>query len=449
MSKEAHVSIDDWAPMRHQVEVLRWAPPRELLPGPSKLAILGGWGSAKTRGAAMITALHALRNGWTPEWGKERPRAVVISPTLTMAEENQLDLIESLFPPETMLRRWGRPKPRILLRNGVEIVAASAEGAFDGGNLQLVWADEIHREAFANNALLMVNMIARLRHPKARDLRFIATGLPTAGFVRNTFEGLEQGKKGLGIVRRWATALNTKLPPANKEEIMRECPAGMEGTLLKGEWGTIPDAAFPQWNDSLHLTDDPGERGIPVDVALDAGNRSRALFGQRKPMSVRRSNGAIATEPGLLVVDEILGQGLSMAELVDLASKRGWRIEPGHSRIFADPTLRLDEVNAIRARFPGVMVVIRHRDEPEYWEDYGSRLLQSKLRDSLGNTLVQFARSLARVPKGVVDAMQSLKSRPDGTPRTNDRRDHSADALRYLGCGVFGRLATAPQVSRR
>lgn len=438
-----------WDPMPHQRELLRWRPPPDRAREPAIIAALGGYGSAKTTAVGMAFALHALRNGWHDGWGKRLPPFVVMGPSLRLAKRNQLDLIDSLLPNDLIRKRRGMPEPRLQLINGAEIIAVSADAVFEGENLVGLWADEISHPAYATNLALWPNMVARVRSPEAGALRIFVSGLPLQGFVRDTFEALERGE-GLGVVRRWSTKLNTKLPPGVWEQILAACPAGQEGTLLRGEWGTAVDAAFPQWSREAHLTDDPGNKAAPVSIGLDIGNRSSAIFAQRYTAKVRRSDGSIAVEIGMHVVDEIVGDGLSMDELCAQTKARGWPIVPGKSEIYVDPTLRRDEINAIRAAFgASVWVKVRERSDEYYDVQRGVRLLQSAMRDALGNTRLRVSRSLLGTHKGLIAGLENLRVHPTGAIKVHDGIDHPVDACRYVACGILGPQPMAPQVASR
>lgn len=55
----------------------------------------------------------------------------------------------------------------------------------------------------------------------------------------------------------------------------------------------------------------------------------------------------------LHVVDEILGDGLSVEELVERFVATGWLLLPGKSEIYVDPTLRRDEAPTHLRKVPG------------------------------------------------------------------------------------------------
>ena len=392
----------------------------------------------------MAFAFQAMNYGWNENYGDGNPRAIVCSPTLTLAETNQLRLIRRLLPKDSVKKKWGMPKPRILLRNGLEILAISALEEYEGDNVVLAWCDEISKPAFADKPAIWTNLVARLRDPKRahKHTRMWASGLPTAGWVREMFEVKERDPTRHTSL--WSMRYNTKLDAGLRAQILKATPFGSEATFLEGKWQPLEGALFPQWDDSLHLVDDPGAPGL-VEVGLDVGNRSAALIGQR-----RQIPGSADTR--LHIVDEVLGDGLSVAhlldELDDRLRERGWVLVPGRSAIAVDPTLRRDETNAIFARYPGVHVEQRKRSDEYYDVERGLRLMSAALRNAAEDCpRLTFSRHLAKTRRGVIESFVRLRRSPKtGRIMVDDLRDHPNDACRYLACAVLGRQYSRPEV---
>ncbi|MBK6684001.1 MAG: hypothetical protein IPG45_05965 [Deltaproteobacteria bacterium] len=421
----------DWDPLPHQLEFLQWTPGPDAPKGPVTCGALGGWGSGKTHGIALAFILACLRQGWHPGYGKLLPQAQVIAPNLSLAIKNQLELIDSLLPPELVKRRWGRPEPRLLLANGVEIRALSADSAIEGGNWVACWVDEIDKPCYADHPERLTNWTARLRDPKARDPhpRMFISGLPTAGFVRKLLDRPDDASR---MLRRWSMNLNTKLAPGLREQILRKTPAGEEMAFLDGCWQQIPNALFPQYNEALHLVDDDGNRAQAVDIALDVGNRSNLLVGQRQKVKG-------STDVRLHVVDEVIGAGLSAEQQIHEFRTKGWLVDPARSTVSVDPTLRRDEIHEVYAAFPGVEVVQRKRTDDLHDVMRGIRLVQTALKNTKGEIRLTINRRLAGNQKGVVDAMTHLRFNDrTGSPMVQDTYDHAGDSLRYLACTVLG-----------
>ena len=435
--------VIDWShALPHQRELLRhtWSP--ELEAGPTTEAVLGGWGSGKTYAQGMRYTLLALQAGWHEAYGSKRPQAIVVGPNLRLAVRNQLELIESLLPKGLIKQRWHMPQPRLLLQNGLEIHAISADSRYEGESLVLCWCDEIQHEVYSADPTLYTNLIARLRDPKARlrHPRMLVSGLPTAGFVRDTFD---RDKDARLFLRLWASKQNTRLAEGIFAEIQKATPYGQEDVYLRGQWTQHPDALYPQYRAELHLVDDPGNRAQPVSIGIDVGNRSAVIIGQRRQVPG-------TAETRLHVVDEILGDGLSTDELVERFRRTGWLIQPGKSEICVDPTIRRDELGAIRRYYPSVQLLQRERTDQYYEVQTGVRLVQTALRNSSGHVRLTFARHLGMNRRGVIESLTALRfnSRTGGMV-VDDLRDHPNDALRYLTCAVLGRTVAAPEVLRR
>lgn len=423
-------------PMPHQRELLLWKPPAHAPAGPIVQAVLGGWGSAKTTAVAMQFAITALSYGWHSAYGRKRPQAIVVAPNLRLARKNQLELIDSMLPADLVKRRWSMPEPRILLANGLEITAISADANYEGENLVMCWLDEIQHELYSSNPERYTNYIARLRDPLARQkhTRMFVSGLPTSGWVRDQFE--DKGDDPAKNTRLWGSRLNTKLASGVFDQIRRATPAGQEATFLEGQWQPLPGALFPQFDVSRNILGQEINLRAPVSVGIDIGNHAAIVIGQRHP------------NEALHIVDEILGVGQSMEEMVYQLKQKGYLIQPGKSEIYVDPTLRRDEINAIRKHFPGVHLVQRERSDQYHDVWTGIRVVQSALRSAAGTTKLTFASSLKKNPKGVIEAMERLRvNQRTGSIVVDDQRDHAADALRYLCCGVLGRKPGTPEVS--
>lgn len=414
-----------WSPMPHQLGPMLWRPPPDAPKGPVTVAAVGGWGSGKTVAMAMAFILACFRQGWHSAYGKLRPQAAVIAPNLGLAVKNQLELIDSLLPPELVKGRWSRPDPRILLVNGVEIHALSADASIEGGNWVETWIDEIDKPCYADHPERLTNWTARLRDPLALDpwpCMFIS-GLPTAGFVRKLLDKPDDPTRALF---RWSMLQNTKLAPGLKDQILRKTPAGEELTFLEGIWQAVQNALFPQYAEDIHLNDDPGNRQQPVDIALDVGNRSSLIVGQRR-------------KAGLHIVDEVVGAGLSAEAQIHAFKARGWYVDPARSTVSVDPTLRRDELQEIYSAFPGVEVVQRKRTDDLHDVLRGIRLVQTTLKNAIGEVRLTFNRALSANQYGVIDAMTHLRFNPrTGQPMVQDSYDHPADSLRYLACTVLG-----------
>jgi hypothetical protein len=441
-ARERTVHLDWSTILPHQRALLTWEPPAGLTPGPVTEAALGGWGSGKTYAQGMRFAYLALGAGWHAGYGKRRPQAIVVGPNLRLACRNQLELIDSLLPSEFVKQRWTNPSPRLLLQNGLEIHAIGADSRYEGESLVMCWCDEIQHHVYGSDPTLFTNLIARLRDPKTRmrHPRMLVSGLPTAGFVKDTFDRPKDPRLHLQL---WASKQNTRLAAGIFDEIQKATPYGQEDVYLRGQWTQHPDALYPQYRPDQHLVDDPGNQQQPVSIGVDVGNRSAVVIGQRRIVPG-------TSETRLHVVDEVLGDGLSVEELMSRFAETRWALVPGKSEICVDPTLRRDELAPIRRRWPSVVIVQRERSDPYYDVAAGVRVVQAALRSSTGQTRLSFARHLGANRRGVIESLTALRYNPrTGAMVTDDLRDHPNDALRYLSTVVLGRQIAPPEITRR
>ena len=205
-----------------------------------------------------------------------------------------------------------------------------------------------------------------------------------------------------------------------------------------------PGAVFSSFDQAVHvLPIDYEDPNAPIHVGLDVGVHSAAVLGQDRPAEIRGITGQVTRGTGLLIVDEIVGAGLSVEDLVTQVKllPSAHRIIPGKSKIYVDPTIRRDEVNIIRRHFPECHVVVKKRTDPFYSKEPGVRLIQAALRDGKGNTRLWFCRRLQGTRNGVLDAVLNARvNERSGALVKNDKDDHSLDALRYLVQGRVGSL---------
>ena len=129
------------------------------------------------------------------------------------------------------------------------------------------------------------------------------------------------------------------------------------------------------------------------------------------------------------------------------ASRFGHMIAPGRSKVYVDPTLRVDERNALRRIFPGVHVVQRERDDFLYNVEPGVRLCQGALRNGAGQVHCRFLKHLRQNADGVIDAiMKAKRNDRSGRLQVQDRFDHAQDAWRYLLNGMLGDSGFMPKL---
>lgn len=426
----------------HQAALLLYDPEEDR--GPTIEALLGWWGSAKSIAGALKMLRMILENPWTPKYRSLKPQAVIMAPSARIVERMLIPKMEYVVPPELIAKKWSRPYPRWLFANGVELSFVSGDAEFEGEDLFAVWIDEIHHSVFSNNPDRFTNFYSRLRDPNAVRLSMVCTGRPEAGWTRETFdlERLEPAQRVNRFTRLCGTDDNPYLPPKQLDVLLGFVPAGMENLVRKGGWMLPPGAVFSSYDQSVHIVPNARvEPRAPVHVGLDVGTHSAAVLGHDCPAQIRGITGEVKQGNGLLVIDDLAGVGLSVEDLVTQVKLRpaAHNIIPGKSKIYADPTIRRDEMNVIRKHFPGVHVVVRQRTDEFYAKAPGIRVMQAALRDGKGNTRIWFCKRLQGTRNGVLDAIVEAKTSPKtGEVVKDDRTDHALDALRYLVQGRLG-----------
>lgn len=183
-----------------------------------------------------------------------------------------------------------------------------------------------------------------------------------------------------------------------------------------------PDAVFSQWSSSTHLVDRIGNPTKSVHLGIDVGNRGAVVFAQREP------------DGSVLIVDEMITNDESVEGMCwRIQHDYRWMISRTESLIAVDPTIRRDELNAIRSAFPQVRIVKRERGHELFPVETGVRILQTSLKDAHGDTHLFFTRALSTHKHGVVDAIQTARRRTITQSVVKDNsRDHAMDALRYV-----------------
>lgn len=393
------------------------------------IGFFGGWGSAKTTGAAFCFLVGCAEAPWTPAYGNQQhPKSAIVAPNLRTLRQSTLVPLEGVMPPEIILRRRGQPFNDILLRNGHMIELHSAESLPEGQSYVNVWADEIHHTNFTLRKYL--NIQARARDPLARRLSVIVSGLPETGWLRDTFDRPDTARRKTMLL---ATRDNPHIKPEVIAEFLASCPSGQEQALLGGAWMSAMGAIYPQFDPRVHVVDREFDPRIPVDVSFDVGNFSCVLFAQHITVPIRNVVGQITHGDGLLICGQMLPDNLSVDRICyEIKTRTQFLIIKGGSTICVDPTTDRDELAAIRKHFPGVRIVRRERGDTTFPVKTGIRYVQRALMDALGNVRLFFSRSIAGAERGIVAAMPRYRWGENGEPVKDNLHDHAQDSLRYV-----------------
>jgi hypothetical protein len=394
-------------------------------------ALLGGYGSSKTTSAAIGVLCHALRSPWRPVYGEAHPTIVVLGPSENVIRESSHRAFKQICPPVLIRREWSSSgQRRILLDSGVEILFRTWGGEFEGLTALGLWLDEAHlanEDDFKNYA-------GRLRDPHYRSKALWITGLPEFGWLHEKF-GPEASYPNAEVIHA-STLDNQYLLPEDIEAIRSAIPASQVDTYLHGDWSKPQNAVYYEWDPGLHLNPWPGDREAPVHVSVDVGERAAALWWQETKRVFRKTAGGVETREtrGLHVVDELLPERSSAAQIMRLVRARGWRLHPGWSRIYVDPATDRDELEAIAAAAPGCIVVKKYRGDDAYRVDEGIRCVNAALRDADGWIKLTVFAGLPRTKRSLIPSIPRIR-RKDHDPtkvHKDNATDHVAlDAFRY------------------
>lgn len=428
----------------HQWDLLEYEPTKGR--GPTIEALLGWWGSGKTAGVAGKFFRRCLQNPWTEKYGEKRPQAAVLAPTARVLEKATVGTLREIIPSAMIKKEWKRPMPRWLLANDVEVSFVSGDAEFEGENLFAIWVDEIHHPIFSRNPNKFRNYLSRLRDPHSTVLSLLCSGLPEAGWTRDTFdlERLTAAQCENRYTRLCGSNDNPHLPEELIQAILTMVPQGMETAVKSGGWMLPPGAIFRGYDQGLHvISNDAEDNNAPVHIGMDVGVHSSAVLAQDRPATITGVTGQQERGKGVLIVDEVVGEGLSVKDLCMqirmLPSAQ--RIIPGRSEIYVDPTIRTDELDVIYSSFAGCHVVVRKRTDEFYNIWPGIRVMQASLRDGLKNTRLWFCQRLQLNKNGILDAMVGSRvSERTGQLVKDDSTDHARDAARYVIQGRLGSL---------
>ena len=434
----------EWTPfLPHQWDGFVFEPKGQL----ARINELGGWGSGKTHGVARIAIKAALRNPWTPEYGDTNPTGIIVAPTFRILKQSTMAQFDMLCPRMAVKKRRGPPHNDILMANGFRWVLYSGEAEIEGLNACVFWVDEIQHPVFSGDGRRFLNLMARIRDSKAQTMYQLTSGLPEAGWVRDTF-GHDVDDM---LTVLCPTTANPYIPQSTMQAFYDACPSGQEESLLGGQWMSPTGAIYPQYDAHRHVTPREGSPDVVTHLGIDIGNYGAVLFGQDAMVQCLDVVGKKVMQKGLHIVDQLLTTDESVDRMCyRIKTETSWQIVPGQSVICVDPTTRRDEFKSLRDHFPGVRVVSRDRGHEMFPVESGIRQVQRALRDALGNSRLTFAPKLRGQPLGVLDFLQRYRRNDKtGEPVKDNLRDHVGDALRYMVCELIPADKPQPRVLGR
>lgn len=422
-----------WKPfLPHQWQHYKFLPPASDKPQVATEAILGGWGSGKTHENLRKAIRMAQLNPWRSCYGNGNPRGILAAPTHRILRQSVLFHFDQLVPREMVMQRRGPPHNDILMSNGFRWILHSGESEIEGLDAAVVLVTEIHHPSWSAEPTKFLNLMARLRDPHAQYMAMLVDGLPESGWVRDTFD-LENRPNPTRQTVLAKTADNPYIPQATLQAFYDSCPSGQEKKLLGGQWMPPIGAIYPQFSADVHLIEMRGHENVVTHLGMDVGNFGAVIMAQEIDVELRNIVGQKRTDKGLLICDQML----TVDESVDrqcyrIKTETKWHVGQG-STIAVDPTIRRDELHAIRNHFPDAKIVKRERGHTHFPIEAGIRSVQRAFCDALGNVRLYISRHLANTPNGVVDAIQRYRrNEKTQEPIKDNARDHCADSLRYI-----------------
>ena len=442
----------DWKLHTKQRKVLAWRPkpPADGAVPTSVLAVLGGLGSGKTTVGVKCSALHCFRNGWHEGYGEDEPRFVVMRPTLRGLTDDLIPRYRKEIPRELIRKKWKQPFPRWELHNGVHIIFMSGDSdAWSGWDLIGFHIDEIDLPVF-DDPNRWTDMMLRLRGP-ALEFLMLVSGKASLGFVRETFKVDDLPPEDRFNRKTWlfGTDDNPFLSPEARRQALRGTPSHYQRALLKGGWLPASGSLFPMFQEELHvLPDSAVDPHAPCHVGIDAGVTSAAVIGQER--TIRLKDGS--TDRGALIVGDVIRHGSSLKDLCKAvrATPFNSRLYPAKSKILADPTIRQEELDAIRSVFPGFHVICRERKDDLYSDAAGLRTIQAGLLDAADDTRIYVCGSVKKTGKtGFYDGLLKAKENERTGSVSTTYKFHAIAAAKYLLSWMLGTPPPPPKAHSR
>ncbi len=421
-------------------------------------AIFGGWGSGKTRGAALCFLANCLANPWAREvYGDDRPFSIVMGTTRNVLRDSAHRELRALTPSALIARERTHPDWEWDLVTGHRIVFRTVKGLTEGASACGVWVDEVH---LVPTEARWLNYQSRAREPRARRRLVLASGLPEHGWLQSVFDGYpdaEHATVGRGASVRsgnrltlFASSLdNHYLPAEVLEEFRRSASGKTAAKYIDGRWMTPERLVYFEFDPRVHIVDDPGSRDQPVEVGLDVGDKSAVVFFQHRQRSCKNEAGRRFVSAGLHVVDELAPRQVSTEDVCRQIRDRGWLISPAKSALYVDPTIRRDEINAIRRVFPDVPLVRKSRRGRADSTEAGHHAINAALRDADRNVRLTIGSHLPRDEDSLYYAILNFRRGPNGLPHRDDKIDHKVDALRYPVAHLMPAARTSHRVAPR
>jgi hypothetical protein len=416
------------------------------------IGVFGGWGSGKSTAAAdrLLRVIGKNPHDLAKYGRHDRPLTIVAGPTSKVLRESMWRTMNARYD-ALIAKRWETPPMRILWRNGHLTSFRSFEALVEGANACGILVDEAH---LIHDVPHLMNFKARARDPLANERCAIVCGLPEDGPLREVFDQPIMPASMAAFYFR--TDDNHFLPKGFSDQFRAAVSYGEAMKYLEGKWMVGGDAVFHSWDSSRNVVDLEGDTNAVTHLAFDVGDRGFALWGQEVRINCKRRDGSTYVDRGLLIVDDLACDNLSTEGILQEALRRPWKLIPGKSNVYTDPTIRRDELQTIERYLPGMSIVRRSKGEREFDIPYGVRCINRALRDVDDNSRLMFSRSLlapkARArfenpERGIVRCVQNSKKDPwTGYPKKENRYEHGRDCLRYMVSDVLPAMEPSAHV---
>jgi hypothetical protein len=396
-------------------------------------AILGGWRSGKTMGAALAFLANCLANPWTEDYGEDRPWSMVVGYTHKVLVDSAHAALKNLIPREIILRERKSPSLEIELTNGHVIRFRTVKGAIEGATCCGVWIDEAHK---IPTEKVFVNLLARASDPLARASLFLLSGVPEEGWLREKLDRPEHRADPDRFLVLCSANDNHYLPDHVLANMRSSTSYEAADKYIGGKWQAPAGVIYSGFSllpypGEGHLWNWPGDKSRPVHVGMDVGDLGAILLMQEVTRKFPLPGGRVLEAKGLHVVHEILPEKMSTLEACRMIKASGWRLD-GNSKICVDPTLSADEIASIRTVFGSDVGIVRAKRGTEQEQvEYGIRCVQAALRDADKRVRLTFWSGLPRDQRSILTVLGRYHRGPTGKPVRDNKVDHAVDSLRY------------------
>lgn len=422
------------------------------------IGCFGSWRSGKTRGGALKTLQVAAENPWTPLFRDSHPTSLVMTESHRVIRDSAYREMKALLPPELILKEWtSSNRFAIRLVNGHEIVFRPWLGKMEGLSACSVWLDEAHKlDGPDGPEPMWRNIVMRASDPRAKRRVTTVTGLPEYGWLSEKFDQPNSQDRSTYLC---SLEQNFYLTPDVVASLYASTTAEEADLVIKGLWRKPPTVVFYAFSNVAaprgNLVNFTGQTRLPVDISIDLGDKGAILVFQRIRVQCRGPAGEHYTSQGLVVVDELLPEQVSVrSALRTLFNTRPWKLGPG-SKVYVDPKADRDELEAVRAEVGagkpgGPKIVKRKAEEDAYYTEYGIRCVNSAFRDLTGNRRLFVCAHLPRGARSIIPSLLSQKrSAKTGRVVRDNVTDHVLDCLRYAVADQLPLYSMTTRVQQR